>query len=148
MEAKELVKKFGWGRAKQVLLSEIEGQTHFQVEENNFRKCKKENDVWFYWFDYMGVLKWNISEGYELMVSRGHKETCLANMVELCDLKTLVDAWELVEKFGGLKRAKRILKKSYKTWGMCVSVVWNDKPFQCSLQELDQAIELVESCNV
>ena len=64
---------------------------------------------------------------------------------QIDDLKQLVDAWELVHNFGGLKRAKRILKKAYTQFNTMVSVVWNDKPFQCTIEQLEQAIELVES---
>ena len=60
------------------------------------------------------------------------------------DLKRYVDAYELVQKFGGIKRAKRILRKSYLSWNNRVSVVWNDNPFQCTIQQLEEAIALVE----
>lgn len=55
-----------------------------------------------------------------------------------------MDSIELISKFGWIKRAKRILKKSYKTWGNRVSVVWNDKPFQCSIEDLEFAIKQYE----
>ena len=62
------------------------------------------------------------------------------------DLKRLVESHELVSNFGGLKRAKRILKKAYTSFNTLISVVWNDKPFQCTIQKLEQAIADVESC--
>lgn len=68
----------------------------------------------------------------------------------LDDLKRYVDAYELVQKFGGIKRAKRILRKSYLSWNNRVSVVWNDNTFQCTIQQLEEAITLVEEvgdCN-
>lgn len=61
-------------------------------------------------------------------------------------LKRLVESHELVDNFGGIKRAKRILKKSYTSFNTMVSVVWNDKPFQCTIEKLEQAIADVESC--
>ena len=64
----------------------------------------------------------------------------------LHDLKRLIESHDLVGNFGGLKRAKRILKRSYQSWGTKVSVVWNDKPFQCNISDLEQAIADVESC--
>ena len=60
------------------------------------------------------------------------------------ELKRYIDAYELVRKFGGIKRAKRILRKSYLSWNNRVSVVWNDNPFQCTIQQLEEAIALVE----
>lgn len=62
------------------------------------------------------------------------------------DLKHLIYSHDLVGNFGGIKRAKRILKRSYQSWGTKVSVVWNDKPFQCNISDLEQAINDVESC--
>lgn len=62
------------------------------------------------------------------------------------ELKCLVESQELVSNFGGLKRAKRILKKAYTSFNTLISVVWNDKPFQCNIQKLEQAITDVESC--
>lgn len=62
------------------------------------------------------------------------------------DLKRLVESYELVSNFGGLKRAKRILKKAYTSFNTMVSVVWNDKPFQCNIQKLENAIADIESC--
>ena len=62
------------------------------------------------------------------------------------DLKRLVESHELVSNFGGLKRAKRILKKAYTSFNTMISVVWNDKPFQCNIQKLENAIADVESC--
>ena len=64
----------------------------------------------------------------------------------LDDLKRLVESHELVSNFGGLKRAKRILKKAYTSFNTMISVVWNDKPFQCNIQKLENAIADVESC--
>lgn len=61
-------------------------------------------------------------------------------------LKRLVESHELVSNFGGLKRANRILKKAYTSFNTLISVVWNDKPFQCTIQKLEQAIADVESC--
>ena len=62
------------------------------------------------------------------------------------DLKRIVESHELVSNFGGLKRAKRILKKAYTSFNTMISVVWNDKPFQCNIQKLENAIADVESC--
>ena len=66
--------------------------------------------------------------------------------VDADDLKCLVESHGLVSNFGGLKRAKRILKKAYTSLNTLISVVWNDKPFQCNIQKLEQAITDVESC--
>ena len=62
------------------------------------------------------------------------------------ELKRLAESHELVSNFGGLKRAKRILKKAYTSFNTMISVVWNDKPFQCNIQKLENAIADVESC--
>ncbi len=66
--------------------------------------------------------------------------------VYIDEIKRLVESWDLVELCGGLKLAKRILKKAYTQFNTMVSVVWNDKPFQCTIQKLEQAIADVESC--
>ncbi len=65
---------------------------------------------------------------------------------DMSDLKRIVESYELVSNFGGLKRAKRILKKSYTQFNTMVSVVWNDKPFQCTVQQLERAVSDVEAC--
>ena len=66
--------------------------------------------------------------------------------VSVAWLKRIVESHELVSNFGGLKRAKRILKKAYTSFNTMISVVWNDKPFQCNIQKLENAIADVESC--
>lgn len=67
-------------------------------------------------------------------------------MFNLLDIKSLIESHELVGNFGGIKRAKRIIKKSYKSFNTMVSVVWNDNPYQCTIEKLEQAILDVESC--
>lgn len=62
------------------------------------------------------------------------------------ELERLVESHKLVSNFGGLKRAKRIIKKAYTSFDTMISVVWNDNPFQCNIQKLEQAISDVESC--
>ena len=54
------------------------------------------------------------------------------------NLKTLVDAWELVEKRGGLSKAKEIEQQYWNSGVGCAMFV---------AMELKQAITLVESCN-
>lgn len=66
--------------------------------------------------------------------------------VSIPSIQRLVESHEIVHNFGGIKRAKRILKKAYTTFNTRVSVVWNDKPFQCSLRQLEQAVCDVEAC--
>lgn len=72
--------------------------------------------------------------------------TVFGDRVSYKPLKRIVKSHELVSNFGGVKRAKRILKKSYTSFNTMVSVVWNDKPFQCTIERLEQAIADVESC--
>jgi len=59
--------------------------------------------------------------------------------VSVLELKTLVDAWELVESRGGLSEAKAIGQQ-----------YWNSEVGSAMFvaMEIKQAIELVESCNV
>ena len=75
-----------------------------------------------------------------------HIKKDLHTCVRFDDLKHLIESHDLMGKFGGLKRAKRILNKPYKSWSSMVSVVWDDKPFQCSIIALEQAITDVEGC--
>ena len=56
------------------------------------------------------------------------------------DLKTLVDAWEFVEKFGGLFHAKVTLEKEGFTGG----IELDGELIEDAV--LKQAIELVEQC--
>ena len=91
MEAKEFVKKFGWGEAKARLNNNID----------------------------MFYLGWGF-----------YSE----------DLKTLLDAWEFVEKFGGLFHAKVTLEKEGFTGG----IELDDELIEDVV--LKQAIKLVERC--
>lgn len=58
--------------------------------------------------------------------------------VSVADLKQLVDAWELVNKYGGLSEAKAV-EQQYWNSGVGAAMI--------VAMELQQAIELVESVN-
>lgn len=61
------------------------------------------------------------------------------------ELQNLVNAYELVGKFGGVNGAKKVLKKAYDS---CSSIISNRKQgFECVWFELKGAIELVENVN-
>lgn len=62
---------------------------------------------------------------YDISVS---SDACHIDFGEHENLKRLVDAWELVGKFGGLEEAKNYVPDLYKS------------------NDLKQAIQLVESC--
>ena len=122
MKANEFVKKFGWGWAKRVI----------------------ELTIGNSWADHYDIKEDSIGTAGTIY----SKKLCEHNDNFVClrNLKRLVDSHELVSNFGGLKRAKRILKKAYTSFNTMISVVWNDNPFQCTIQKLEQAIADVESC--
>ena len=66
------------------------------------------------------------------------------------DLKRLVESHEMVEKFGGLDKAKKSLEKAYKrfTTKISYSVEIDDKTYLTGvfIEDLEQAIADVESC--
>ena len=66
------------------------------------------------------------------------------------ELKRLVESHELVEKFGGLDKAKKSLEKAYKrfTTKISYSVEIDDKTYLTGvfIEDLEQAIADVESC--
>lgn len=118
MKANEFVKKFGWGLAKQYL--------------NRTKNQAVYSEPKIKLLIHQSVCEPTTS-GIDFVFHRD-------------DLKRLVESHELVSNFGGLKRAKRILKKSIHLLQYMISVAWNDKPFQCNIQKLENAIADVESC--
>lgn len=79
MKANEFVKKFGWGKAKEVssFTSNVcEDPTHFD----------SDLDIYVHFDDFKGVMD--------------ESDVCIN------DLKRLVESWELVEECGGLAGAK------------------------------------------
>ena len=61
----------------------------------------------------------------------------------LQELKKHTDAYELVQKFGGLANANKILKKAYDS---CSSIISDRRiNLECSWSDLNKAITLVES---
>lgn len=60
------------------------------------------------------------------------------------NLKQIVDAWELVEKFGGIDKSKKILKKAYDS---CSQIILDSrKNIETTWNDLNNAINLVEQC--
>ena len=103
MKANEFVKKFGWDEVKRVLNLSIHSSwaDHYHIKE-----------------DAIGTAG-----------ARFSKKLCEKNDDFVClhDLNQLIEAKELVEKFGGLPEAHKYI---------------DDK----ILPELSRAIQLVESC--
>lgn len=63
-------------------------------------------------------------------------------IINCVELKKYTDAYELVQKFGGFKSSKKILKRAYDS---CSSIISNSKiGFECSWVELNSAISIVE----
>ena len=60
------------------------------------------------------------------------------------DLKQIVDAFELVDKFGGFEKANKTLKKAYDNCSSIISI--RKIGFECSYSDLQEAINLVEQC--
>lgn len=85
MKANEFVKKFGWGKAKEVVSftsNVCADPTHFD----------SDLDIYVHWDDFKGVMD--------------------ESDVYINDLKRLVESWGLVESFGGLDGAKRFLNEN------------------------------------
>lgn len=62
----------------------------------------------------------------------------------LIDLKQIVEAFELVDKFGGFEKANKTLKKAYDNCSSIISI--RKIGFECSYSDLQEAINLVEQC--
>ncbi len=61
----------------------------------------------------------------------------------LLELKQLIEAKELVDSFGGLEKAKKVLKKAYDS---CSRYISNRKNgIECTWENLSKSIKLVES---
>ena len=61
------------------------------------------------------------------------------------DLKQIVDAFELVDKFGGIDKSKKILKKAYESCSKIISD--SRKNIETTWNDLNDAINLMEQCN-
>jgi len=144
MKATEFVKEHGIEKAREVVDSAPESSTlvfyHFDVINNELLGPEYYRDGGSQHFDKDNK-SWGFCVDPQTRVAEPHDA-----LESLCDLKRLIESHELVGNFGGLKRAKRILKKSYTSFNTMVSVVWNDKPFQCTVQQLEQAVSDVEAC--
>ena len=137
MNAVEFIKQYGWGEANKILREIPVVGAELYSNMCYLKNAHSEGDV-----DHFVLFSTSSNCWVE---SSSENKSFIDDALILKDLKQLVDAWELVHNFGGLKRAKRILKKAYTQFNAMVSVVWNDKPFQCTIEQLEQAIELVES---
>lgn len=83
MKANEFVKKFGWGKAKEVssFTSNVcEDPTHFD----------SDLDIYVHFDDFKGVMD--------------ESDVCIH------DIKRLVDSHELVESYGGYDLAKNVMQ--------------------------------------
>lgn len=112
MEAKEFVKEHSINEAKRII-STYPSHTHVTNDARMFIN----------------------SDAYKKSVP--HFSDSVDDMVKIDDLKTLVDAWELVESRGGLSEA-RAIEQQY----------WNSGVGSAMLvaMEIKQAIKLVEQC--
>ena len=63
---------------------------------------------------------------------------------EFDNLKQIVEAFELVDKFGGFEKANKTLKKAYDNCSSIISI--RKIGFECSYSDLQEAINLVEQC--
>lgn len=60
------------------------------------------------------------------------------------DLKQIVEAFELVERFGGFDKSNKMLKKAYDNCSSIISI--RKIGFECSYSDLQEAINLLEQC--
>ena len=99
MDAKEFVKKFGWDEAQEIS----------NGIPDKFR------------FESLGNFCWDMNT-YKYIKPRTPRNS----LVNLLDLKTLVDAYELVQHFGGLDNARNYVKNhrsDYLTLKMAIKLV-------------------------
>lgn len=64
--------------------------------------------------------------------------------VLVSDLKQIVEAFELVERFGGFDKSNKMLKKAYDNCSSIISI--RKIGFECSYSDLQEAINLLEQC--
>ena len=88
----------------------------------------------FGWEHAVGFCRW-ATENKSISAPDDFKLNTAYGRISYLDLKTLVDAWELVGKFGGLDKAK-------------FKVRLNGAAFIETEPRLKKAIALVESCDV
>lgn len=112
MNASQFIKQYGWEKAKEVVSLAISESwaDHYNISE-----------------DSIGTAGTIYSK---MLCERNNNFVCLR------DLKQLVDAWDLVQKCGGLSEAKAIEQQYWNSGvGFAMAVA----------MELKQAIELMES---
>lgn len=105
MKANEFVEKFGIKSALEILKNAPVSATSYRISENN---------------------QLGLGGLY------GRIENINGCILSLCDLKQIVDAWELVGVYGGLELAKEFISE------------YSSFPFRGNLVK---AINLVEQCN-
>lgn len=115
MKANEFVKKFGWEEASEIVAG----------VPSKYMEC------------YYSTLHWcNRNKKYS------DRFKPRIDLVNIADLKRLVESYELVQKFGGLNTAKKELKKAYDS---CSRIICIRKiGFECSYDELSQAIQNID----
>lgn len=121
MKANEFIKKHGWEEVKRIVTTYV-NSTHVADDARAFI-----NDV-----EYKNQCPWFADS--------------LNSMVTMDDLKRYIDAYELMQSFGGLVEAKRNLESidfriAVKTW--FGQALLNQKFYR---SKLNQAIQLVEEC--
>lgn len=120
MKANDFVKKHGWVAVVDAVKSTNAEETAF-FESTNLDPIISGNGE---------------TIGFDVKVYR----------IKYDEVKRLVESHELVGNFGGLKRSKRILKKAYTSFNILITGICNDKPFQCTVEQLQDAIADMESC--
>ena len=71
-------------------------------------------------------------------------DACELDFDETDKLKQIVEAFELVERFGGFDKSNKMLKKAYDNCSSIISI--RKIGFECSYSGLQEAINLVERC--
>lgn len=94
MKVSEFVKEFGWEKAREVIKSIPICAHAFNIIDGSIIYYQRVED-WWYWYN-------KPRKQYDFSSSKAMKYS-------LDDLKSLVESHDLIERVGGLERAKSIL---------------------------------------
>lgn len=131
MKANKFVKKYGWEKSKSILINAHHKSTHFY--------CGWMELVdYFYNHENLGWCQVDIrTRGWDSDRCTYGVHPPVNSMISMRDLKRLVKSHNLVESYGGLEEANRIVCNAYKG---------SNYEIPKGHEELSLAIQDVESC--
>lgn len=130
MKAVEFIKQCGWDKSVLIVKNSPKNAQRYFLG-----KYLKQGEWTWWWSSY--VNKWLQFENHIYSDSKFEIAT------EIKELKKYTDAYELMQKFGGVNTSKEVINSlpdKYQSY----SVTRDDTGFSCKSSELQQAITLVE----